>query len=238
MTPRISVVVPVKNRVEYLGSALLSLINQTFTEWEAIIVDDGSTDDIAAEVARFKDGRFRYVHNEGDSGVSGARNFGNKLAQAPIICVFDSDDICLPRRLEVTVKAMEADPSIGVFYGNLYNWNEHGYDEMSKGLTDIRSWKHFAPFDRALMFERDIVSHGVSAYRKAHLQDVQYDPTLTSAEDYDFFLNLVERNVQFAWTEEPLLLYRRHNDQTGSTPERKATWSANIAEVKRRHPGP
>ncbi len=238
MNPRISVVIPVKNRVEYLGSALLSLINQTFPEWEAIIVDDGSTQDIAGEVARFQESRFRYVRNESDAGCAGARNFGNKLAQAPLICVFDSDDICLPRRLEVTVNAMEADPGIGVFYGNLYNWNEHGYDELSKELTDIRAYKHFAPFDRELMFKRDIVCHGACCYRIEHLQGIQYDTNLSSAEDYDFFLNLLEKDVRFAWTEEALLLYRRHDNQTGSTPERRAIWSANSAEVHRRHPGP
>ena len=100
MTPRVSVVVATYNYARFLGGALQSALGQTFRDLEAIVVDDGSTDDTAAVVRPFlADGRVRYVRTD-HRGQPQAKNTGVRLARAPLVAFLDADDLWLPAKLE------------------------------------------------------------------------------------------------------------------------------------------
>ncbi len=226
-TPQISVVVTCYNRAHYLQETLACLQRQTFQDWEAIIVDDHSEEDLEAVVKSFEEPRFRYMKNEGERGPSVARNVGNRAALAPIIAVADSDDIILPRRLQVTMDHFAQYPGTQLFYGNIYTFQDGEYD--------FKFYRHFAPYDRATLYERDFVPHVTVAYRKEDILALPYNEELKSAIDYDMLLSFADRNMVFGYTTEPLVLYRRHADQISTDPARKEQQLANAVKIREAH---
>ncbi|MBF1605067.1 MAG: glycosyltransferase family 2 protein, partial [Prevotella shahii] len=105
---KISVIVPCYNQEAFLDESLASVANQTYTNWECIIVDDGSTDSSAliAKAWQEKDARFKYFYQE-NKRVSGARNTGLTLAQGDLIQFLDGDDLLQPTKLEESVEAFK-----------------------------------------------------------------------------------------------------------------------------------
>jgi glycosyltransferase involved in cell wall biosynthesis len=106
----VSIVVPVYNTAEYLPACLDSILAQSFTDFELILVDDGSTDDSLriCEAYAFRDARIRVFHQQ-NAGVSAARNFGVEQAQGDWLCYVDSDDVVLPAYLQDMLEAAAAE---------------------------------------------------------------------------------------------------------------------------------
>ena len=123
---KVSFVVPVYNKAEYLGETLNSLVNQSLHDIEIIVINDASTDhsqdmiDFYAE----KDPRIKVIKFDTNSGASEARNYGNNIASANIICVQDADDICLPKRAEVIYNKFDRFRNIDVVYSSFIAINE------------------------------------------------------------------------------------------------------------------
>lgn len=117
---RVAVVVPSFNYGRFLADALESVAAQTFTDWECIIVDDGSTDDTAAVAARYteRDARFRYV-KQANGGVSSARNLGLRTISSPLVQFLDADDRLAPFKLDRHVAWLDAHPHTDVVYGEV-----------------------------------------------------------------------------------------------------------------------
>ncbi len=114
--PVITVVMPVYNGEEYLAEAFESILNQTFTDFEFIIVDDGSEDGSAEIIRAFaaRDQRIRLLQHERNRGEPSARNSGIAAATGQYIAAMDCDDISLPQRLEKQVNHLQSHPNIGV----------------------------------------------------------------------------------------------------------------------------
>ncbi|NCD69046.1 glycosyltransferase family 2 protein [Mucilaginibacter agri] len=107
--PQISVLMPAYNAGLYIAEAIRSVLEQTFTDFELLIINDGSTDNTIEVVNSFADNRIRLV-NQKNEGVAGALNTGLRLSKAQFIARFDADDICYPTRLEVQHDFMQARP--------------------------------------------------------------------------------------------------------------------------------
>lgn len=105
--PSVSVVIPTYNRAHLLGRAIKSVLDQTYTDFELIVVDDGSTDGTSEVVKSFNDSRLRFIRTEPNRGASAARNTGIQAAQGEYIAFNDSDDEWLPQKLEKQVKFFE-----------------------------------------------------------------------------------------------------------------------------------
>lgn len=119
--PKISVVIPVFNRQQYIHHAIQSIMDQTFDAWELIIVDDGSTDNTERMIKPFlKNKRVRYVKNSKNRGISYTRNRGNRLAKADWIVVQDSDDMSLPDRLQTFWDYIQEHPEVDYIYHDHY----------------------------------------------------------------------------------------------------------------------
>lgn len=116
ISPKISVVIPCYNNASTLGRAIESVLAQTFSAYEIIIVDDGSSDAVDAVVAKFGE-QVRYVRQQ-NSGVSAARNNGVRLAHGEWVCFLDADDIYLPERLAVHARWIEREPDINFLFAD------------------------------------------------------------------------------------------------------------------------
>ncbi|MCX7772823.1 MAG: glycosyltransferase [Clostridia bacterium] len=114
LTDLVSVVMPVYNGAAYLREAIESILNQTYGNFEFIIIDDGSTDDSCEIIRSFQDTRIIYVKNEHNLGISASLNKALGLAKANYIARLDCDDIASPNRLEVQLRYMKKNQDIGI----------------------------------------------------------------------------------------------------------------------------
>jgi GT2 family glycosyltransferase len=123
--PLISIITPAFNRAHLIGETIKSVLRQTFTDWELIVVDDGSTDDTGAVVSRFNDARIRCLR-QARAGATAARNHGLSQARGELILFLDSDDVMLPHSLGTLCATLAAHPEAGCAYGWAYFMDVHG----------------------------------------------------------------------------------------------------------------
>ncbi len=206
----ISVVVPVYNVFDYLYDCVQSIVTQTFTDWEIILVDDGSTDgsERMADTLAAQDDRIRVVHQP-NGGLSAARNTGISLARGSQICFVDSDDAVAPRYLETLASlADEKEGAIACV----------GHADFSKSLpippdTPPAKWpvRRYTP---AAAIEAALYQQGVdhSAWGKLyprHLFDSELFTPGILYEDLDIFYRLFEHASGVIVSDAPLYYYRR-----------------------------
>ena len=166
-----SVIVPAFNVSATLGATLTALLNQTYRHYEIIIVDDGSIDDtpqIAAQFAR--DPRVRIIRQV-NRGLAGARNTGIAAARGDVIGFCDADDLWLPKKLELHVAHLNANPHVGISYCGSALMNEQG------SLTGQAQRPRLNKVDAACVFKRNPIGNGSApVLRRAVLDDIAYHP--------------------------------------------------------------
>ncbi|MEK6684061.1 MAG: glycosyltransferase [Nitrospirota bacterium] len=202
--PRISVVMPTYNRADYLNEAIDSIRAQTLSDWELVIVDDGSTDTTRSRVESYKDPRIQY-HRFGHQGISFSRNIGSLLSRGPIIAVADSDDINLPNRLEVTLKEME-ESGADLFYSSMFHLDDTGKKEKIPSR----------PYSYQRLQAGNFIYHPTVAYRREVALTCPYPENLEMVEDYHLYLQAARKGYRFHRVEEPLILHRLHEEQISS----------------------
>ncbi|RYY93895.1 MAG: glycosyltransferase, partial [Chitinophagaceae bacterium] len=186
--PKITVLMPAYNVARYVADAIRSVLAQTFTDFELLVIDDGSTDGTASVVRTFRDARIRLVR-QANSGVAGALNTGLTLARAPLVARFDADDICYPQRLALQYEQMQQDPEL-VVLGSAADYIDEQrrfvFTSVPPALGDpeIRAqYLHACPF-----------IHSSVLYRKADVMAVGgYDLRAHSFEDHLLWGRLLER---------------------------------------------
>ncbi len=208
--PRISVVMVTRNVERFLAESIESILSQTFTDFEFIIVDFGSTDRTVPIISSYvaKDSRVK-LHEISSCGLAEARNAGCSLALGQYIAIMDADDISIPERLMLEIAYMEAHSEVGLLGGIT-----ECIDAAGAPLA-IRS--HDFPFEddeiRTALTERCPFCQPTVLIRKdAFVLSGGYRPLFTQAEDYDLWLRISER-FQCANLKEPVLKYRIHPNQ-------------------------
>ncbi len=127
MTPYISIIIPCYNTAQFLEETLRSVQNQTYKDWEAIVINDCSTDVSKSIITSFlSDPRFIYLENEINSGVAVSRNRGIKIARGEMISFLDSDDYWAPDKIEKQLELAHKNPNINLFSSNYYRIDENG----------------------------------------------------------------------------------------------------------------
>lgn len=186
--PQVSVVVPTYNRADLVSDTLESVAAQTFTDWECIVVDDGSTDGTRAVVEQFvaRDSRFRYVWQE-NASASAARNHGLRLARGEFVTFLDSDDLFVPDKLEWQVGALERDPGAVLVYGNTFQFQDGDIRRGGIYLEHVVDKPSGWAFD-ALIRCSSIYSPTVRTKTIRALGG--FDTRLPSGEDWDMWLTL------------------------------------------------
>jgi glycosyltransferase involved in cell wall biosynthesis len=202
--PRVSVVIPVYNGAGTIGRALQSVFEQTFTDYEVVVVDDGSTDRTHAVVKQYGD-RVRLVEQP-NRGQSAARNNGVRHSSGEFLALLDADDEWLPRKLELTVAAMLADPDAALVYSDIIVVNEAG-EEFRR--SHIRPDTAHAPsMDEMLARIWPIMPSTVVMRRAAFDRTGGFCEQLRGPEDIHFwplmreqghFIYLPDRYVRFTY---------------------------------------
>jgi len=206
--PAISVLLPVFNAERYLGAALESVLAQTFTDFECVIVDDGSTDTSPTILAQYAahDGRIRIIRQE-NMGIVAALNRGLAECRAPLVARMDADDICLPQRLATQLDYLDKHPEV-VAVGTAFQLMS------AAGVPGpvVRHPRSAQTIRRGLRSGNRLGHPTVVMRRDAVLAAGGYREALRHAEDYDLWTRLAE-GYRLANLPECLLLYQIHGGQ-------------------------
>jgi Glycosyl transferase family 2 len=208
--PRISVIVPAYNVAPYIGEALASLQAQTLIDFEAIVIDDGSTDATAAAIAPFlADARFRLIQTE-NAGLAATRNRGLAEVRSEFVAMLDGDDRYRPDYLAVMLARIAADPDIAFVTCDAESFTT-GSDQVERFSS---RYAQSEPVTIAGFLGGRTHVFGLCTLRTAALRSVNgYDPALRAAEDLDLWLRLLGGGHVGGWVPRVLVDYRR---RTGS----------------------
>jgi glycosyltransferase involved in cell wall biosynthesis len=208
--PEISVVIPTRNRAPYLVEALGSVFSQTFTDYEVILVDDGSTDDTLSVLTPYiKRQKVQYVFQE-PAGVSAARNRGINLAQAPYIAFLDSDDLFLPSKLAKQMKLFEHEPQLGYVHCSFSKFDDQGRDLGVRDTSRFSGWI----YPGILQEWSVLMAMPCMLMRTEVIKEVGgFDESMAWAEDLDLWRRIARRYAVGA-VPEPLVRVRVHSSST------------------------
>ena len=183
--PLVSVILPTRDRAELLPRAVDSVLAQTHSNWELLIVDDGSEDDTGAVIDGLTDPRIRCLRAHG-AGVCAARNLGLRQARGALIAYLDDDNVMHPDWLKSVVWGFEQRPAADVLYGAFIVDDTARIDR--KGCGDLPKL-YFWPYDHRSVARHNIADIGCIAHR-ARLPQAQFDESLREMGDWDLFLRL------------------------------------------------
>ncbi len=202
--PRVSVVMAAYNGAEYLPAAIDSILNQTYGDFEFIIIDDGSTDETPDIIAGYTDPRVRPVANPGNLGLIASLNRGLELARGEFIARMDADDESLPNRFEEQVRFLDAHPEVGLL----------GTGIETFGSREEKWWVECDPANLRcrLLFETGFY-HNTVMFRRSLVTEHRlfYDPAYPHAEDYELWLRFADV-TGIANLPDVTVRYRLHSD--------------------------
>lgn len=200
----VSVVIPTYNRANQVVTAIKSVLEQTYQNIEIIVVDDGSTDGSAQQIAKFGN-KIKYLVKQ-NGGVSSARNYGIRHSQGELIAFLDSDDIFLPDKIKKQVTFLDNNPDFGLVLCDYYHIDSH--DKRTGQSTRRDHFPRDGQLLKEVLFHPSLAPSSVLV-RKDILNVVGlFDESLKTAEDFDLHLKLA-RITNIGLVAEPLFDYRR-----------------------------
>jgi len=207
--PRVTVFIPTYNRVHFLPAAIDSVLGQTFSDFELLIVDDGSTDGTDALLDRYRssDRRIRVERHRLNLGSPKARNHGLDLASGEFIAMLDSDDIAVPNRLERQVNFLNERNDHA-----LVGSNKETFGARPSFGRSLRRRPTAPEAIRARLLFRCCIAHSTVMGRTEILRRFRYDETFEVSQDFDLFVRLAD-HYQLANIGAPLVRVRRHAGQ-------------------------
>jgi len=204
--PRVSIIIPSFNRADMIMTALESALSQVYQDWEAIIVDDGSSDNTGDVVAQVKDARIRYIY-QANKGLPGARNTGILASTGEYVAFLDSDDAFLPNKLSLQVPILDADPQLGLVAGGYID-----VDSNMKTLRELHPWEKNPDLDLSDWLRTCPFCVGSPLVRRSWLDKAGlFDETMRFVEDWDLWLRLSSLGCRMQWLQQPVYLYRMHD---------------------------
>ncbi|MDZ4722204.1 MAG: glycosyltransferase [Roseiflexaceae bacterium] len=203
--PLVSVLIPTYNRANYLPEALHSVLTQSFTDVEVIIVDDGSTDDTPALLTQITDPRVR-CFSQTNAGTAAARNTALRAARGKYVACLDSDDRWDAEFLAITIPPLEANPHIGVVYVRCRSMDQDGGP-----LARMVGVPPLFPNDMlaSLLYGDHLCAIGAVTRRMLLEQVGGWEQTLVNTEDWDLWLKLAPL-TQFCFIDRVLASIRVH----------------------------
>ena len=201
--PTFSIVIPTYNRAELLKRCLDSVVAQTFTDWEAIVVDNYSEDNTEEVVLSYNDDRIRYLKNHNHGIIAVSRNKALDLAKGDYICFLDSDDAWLPQKLEIMKR-----------YVGKYDLIYHGFRmDLPKKYPFQRMNNYFYEIKESsvsyVIQRGDPICPSCSCLSAKLLGDTRFDESekFKAVEDYDFFLQIIFKPPRIKYLRKALTIY-------------------------------
>ncbi len=219
--PLVTVLLPVYNCEKYITESILSILNQTYTNFELLIIDDFSTDLTLQICKTILDKRIKIIEKDKNSGYTNSLNYGLSISKGKYVARMDGDDVSLPTRFEKQVAFLEENEKV-IVCGT-------AFEIMDSGIKIIPP-KTFEGIKIALL-EDSCIAHPSVMMRSKTISEnnIQYDIQSEPAEDFDLWVRLVDLG-EFANLDEVLLLYRNHENQVS---EKRKIEQRNVAnEVK------
>lgn len=201
---KVSVVVTSFNYGRYVGGCLESILNQTYQDFDVIVVDDGSTDDTARVVEPYLSHRVRY-HYQTNQGQASSKNTGIRLTDGEIVAFLDADDQWEPNKLERQLPLLD-NPRVGVAYTGGRVIDAEGRPLGIPPRADYMVFRR-GKITRWLGFENIVPFSSVAVRRSLLNEHGAFDETLTMGIDWDLWLRL-SCETEFDFLPEPLLIYR------------------------------
>lgn len=204
--PVISVVIPAYNAEKYLVQSVESILTQTFTDFELLIIDDGSTDKTLEIANGFTDPRIRVIKNPHNLGIPKTRNIGWQEAGGDFIANQDADDWSHPERLEKQLAFMHENPQVAMSSTNRNLVDEHGNSQSQRAMPASPTWV-------SMKMRNEIVCTSVMI-RKSILDEFGgYNECFDMAEDYELWLRIIKKHP-IANMPEHLINIRVHSQST------------------------
>ena len=234
MTSLISIIIPTYNRAHLIGETLDSIRSQTYSNWECIVVDDGSTDTTAEVMREYvkKDSRFQY-HQRPENKLKGpnsCRNYGFELSKGEYIKWFDSDDVMLPTLLEKQILPFVDNVEMSVCKLSYFDFEKkismreniiYSKNLIEDYLIGKVTFYTFTPMWQRIFLEK---------------QNQLFDESLTNLDDWDFNLRMLYQKPNITYNNEVLILYRVHADSLSQEINKLAfTEIQSEFEARRKH---
>lgn len=201
--PLISVVIPAYNAEKTILETLQSVCNQTFTDIEIIIINDGSKDNTVEVSQQIKDDRIRIISYP-NGGLPTARNRGISQSQGEYISFIDADDLWSPDKLASQLAALEANPHAGA----AYSWTMVMEADGSKTYSTLPIYFQGNVYPDLLVQNFIASGSNIMVRRQAILETGDFEPSLKSAEDWDYWLRLAKK-WEFVLVPKPQIYYRK-----------------------------
>lgn len=213
----VSVIIPVYNDTQYIGAALDSVLQQTCTPVDIIVVDDGSTEDVKSALAPYWD-RIQYVYKE-NGGAASARNRGLEVATGQYVAFLDADDFWVsPTTLAERVRYLEANPHLGMVHSG---WRMVQADDTPR--VDRTPWEYLPRLDLTAWVTHMPVFLGAMLFRRDWINQVGgFDPQFRQSEDVDLTLRLALEGCECGWLKQVTVAYRQHSGNTSGQSKKEA----------------
>lgn len=233
MTGTVTVVMPAHDAAPFIGEAIESVLAQTFSDWELIVVDDGSTDGTAEVVSAYDDPRLRLLTIEHTGLPAVARNRGLASSKSPHVAFLDADDLWRPQKLARQLAVVDSRPEVGLVHTNFEQLRDGVLEPIvpPSGLTSsgpqferLAVGNYIA--NSSVLLRRDLLArHG----------PFDEDPCLRGTEDFELWLRL-SPHTTFAYVDEPLLVYRLHDSNLGQGKQMGLGYVTVMEKMERLHP--
>jgi len=209
--PLVTVVIPSYNHARYLKRAIQSVLNQSYKNWEMIIIDNHSTDNTDKVIAFFQDMRITYLKIYNDGIIAKSRNAGIRLAKGEWIAFLDSDDLWYPRKLQKAIEVIRHDSSIDVCCNN-----ELQVDEVKKSKKKLIYGPYCSNFYRDLLVNGNCLSTSATMVKREFLKKntifFRENKEFVTVEDYDFWMLLARASANFKFIKSIQGEYTVHNN--------------------------
>ncbi len=212
---------PVYNCEQYINDSVQSILNQTFKDFELIIIDDKSTDDTVDLIKKFEDDRIVLIEKEKNSGYTDSLNYAVTIAKGDYIARMDGDDISMPERFKIQIDFLTKNEDV-ILCGT-----------GMKVIDSDKILKHPSNYEEIkvkLCFTNSIF-HPTVLFRKKVLIENQYDKNFEPAEDYDLWTRLVFKG-KLMNIDETLLHYRLHANQVSNSKREIQINAATLAQLR------
>lgn len=207
---KVSIIIPTYNRAALLTASVQSVLQQTYTDFELLIVDDGSADNTDIIVESIKDERIRYLKMPENKGVAAARNEGIRQAKYDYIAFQDSDDYWKPDKLKKQMEFLTQRPEAGLLYCP-YECKKTDGSTILVPDYNIPSEEKQGNIYRYMLLRNTIGTPGVLVSRHCLEKSGLFNESLTCLEDWELFLR-ISRDYEIAFQDEPMVLVNLSKD--------------------------